>query len=99
MNENTKIIVELTKDELELIYKEFSDLTNVHLHKWNKLVEAKQYKTKECDEQWLLTGIYQEVTCQIGEALGIQVSNPIDELDEEVRIIPFEAYKNFIQNK
>lgn len=94
LDENIKITVEFTRDELELIYRVFSGLTSEHLERWTELISMGQFKTERCEEQWLLTGMYHEVMCQVGEAIGMRVH---DITDDVVRIMPFEIYKKFIE--
>ncbi len=92
MNEE-KVTVDLTKDELRLIYDTFSIMLKEGLLNWEQLTMSGKNKTYECKEQWLLVAMYHTIIEDIGKCLHCN-STTYDpkNLDDEIRNMPFKAY-------
>lgn len=92
MNEE-KVTVDLTKDELRLIYDTFEEKFKEGLMNWEELTMSGKNKTYECKEQWLLVAMYHTIINDIEKCLNCN-STIYDQknLDDEIRNIPFKAY-------
>ena len=92
MNEE-KVTVDLTKDELRLIYDTFEEKFKEGLIKWEQLTILGKNKTYECKEQWLLVAMYHTIIEDIEKCLHCDSTtcNPKN-LDDEIRNMPFKAY-------
>lgn len=96
--EEKKYVIEFSKEELNLINDVFTELTCNSLEKWTTLLPPKgEYRSRECFQQWLITGMFNEVRYRAARALGLET--PISDEDSDIyNRSSFEVYKKEIEN-
>ena len=74
--------IEFTREELTVIQRFFHVLTTESLKKWMSLVPAQGGRiSPQCQEQWHMTNVYDEVRRKTGIALGLE--KPVSEKELE----------------
>ena len=74
--------VEFTKEELTVIQRFFHALTTESLKKWMSLIPDQGGRiSPQCQEQWHITNVYDEVRRKTGIALGLE--KPVSEKELE----------------
>lgn len=64
------MLLELTEDELYLIFKVFKHMENVHLRQWMSCMTEDQIATSENKKQYLMTRMYGAVKNNVGWYIG-----------------------------
>lgn len=85
-----KITLELTVEELQLIYDVFESKTKESLLKWTEYISQKNIGT-ESNLQWALTGMYHDIMYKSGIALGKFTEK--ENIPDELNLESFNRYK------
>lgn len=97
-----KITVEFTEEELNIIHDVFDELTGESLRKWTTLIpEHGEYRSTECFQQWLTTGKFDRIRRRSRIALGLEKELTEEEvkkqLDEAEKMIAVEVFRGILE--
>lgn len=93
-----KYTIELSEEEMQIVYDVFSEMTNASLAKWTTLIpEEGEYRSRECFHQWLTTGKLHNIREKIGFALE-PGKNPSGDLKNEDNgtVGAYEVFRGFL---
>lgn len=87
-----KYTVDFSEQELIMIYDVFSELTGKSLEKWTTLLPKKgEYRSSDCFQQWLMTGMFDDVRGKAARELGFEA--PISDEEEDISRSAFDVYR------
>ena len=90
--------IQFSINELNMIYDVFTELTGESLSKWTTLLpKLNEFRSSECFQQWLITGMFDAVRYKAAVILGLELPETLeDDLqnDELFRLYQEEVNKS-----
>lgn len=90
--------IQFSINELNMIYDVFTELTGESLSKWTTLLpKLNEFRSSECFQQWLITGMFDAVRYKAAVILGLELPDSLEEdlqNDELFRLYQEEVNKS-----